>query len=104
MLGNDFNGQPVYLRDIWPLRSDVQKIEREFVLPTMFSEVYSKISEGNSRWNNLEAPQSVLYPWSSTSTYIKHPPFLETMVNHVMTNCTIYFIIIIRLLIFLLFL
>ncbi|XP_003391984.1 PREDICTED: cytoplasmic aconitate hydratase-like, partial [Amphimedon queenslandica] len=78
-LGKDPSGQPVFLHDIWPLRADIQKVEVEYVRPAMFTEVYSKITEGNSRWNALEAPQSILYPWDTSSTYIKHPPFLENM-------------------------
>lgn len=70
----------MFLRDIWPVRAEIQKVELEFVQPVMFSEVYSKISEGNSRWNALEAPQGTLYPWDTGSTYIKHPPFLQNMV------------------------
>ena len=70
----------MFLRDIWPVRAEIQKVELEFVQPVMFKEVYSKISEGNSRWNALEAPQGILYPWDTSSTYIKHPPFLQNMV------------------------
>jgi aconitate hydratase len=78
-VGNDQNGVPVFLKDIWPLREEIQEIERKYVLPTMFKEVYSKIDQGNSRWNSLDAPESLLYPWDTSSTYIKHPPFLKSM-------------------------
>ena len=80
----------MFLRDIWPLRADIQKVEVEYVRPAMFTEVYSKITEGNSRWNALEAPQSILYPWDTSSTYIKHPPFLENMVNKIAITHLIY--------------
>ena len=79
--GTDKDGSPVFLRDIWPSRSELQEVERRHVLPVMFKEVYSKITEGNDRWNKLEAPDSLLYPWDDKSTYIKKPPFLETMVS-----------------------
>ena len=46
----------------------------------MFKDVYSKITVGNQRWNDLVAPKTLLYPWDEKSTYIKSPPFLETMV------------------------
>lgn len=71
----------MFLRDIWPLRKEIQEIETRYVIPAMFQEVYSKITEGNSRWNSLDAPESTLYPWDSSSTYIKHPPFLQNMVK-----------------------
>ena len=45
----------------------------------VFQEVYSKITSGNSNWNELSAPESVLYPWDPASTYIKRPPFFEGM-------------------------
>ena len=71
----------MFLRDIWPLRTEIQEIERQYVIPAMFEEVYSKITEGNAQWNTLEAPESLLYPWDTSSTYIKHPPFLQDMVK-----------------------
>ena len=42
--------------------------------------IHSKITVGNQRWNDLVAPKTLLYPWDEKSTYIKSPPFLETMV------------------------
>ena len=79
-LGTDGSGQPIYLRDIWPSRSAIQEVERRHVLPAMFKDVYSKITVGNQRWNELIAPKTLLYPWDDKSTYIKSPPFLENMV------------------------
>lgn len=73
------NGQDVFLRDIWPTRAQIQEVESKYVIPSMFQEVYSKISSGNSNWNKLEAPESLLYPWDKTSTYIKQPPFFQGM-------------------------
>ena len=68
-------GKPVYLWDIWPSREELQEIERKHVLPAMFQEVYSKITEGNERWNDLDAPDTMLYPWDEKSTYIQKPLF-----------------------------
>ena len=53
-IGQDSSGQPVFLRDIWPSREEIQTAEEKFVVPGMFREVYSKITEGNARWNSLE--------------------------------------------------
>ncbi|RUS84407.1 hypothetical protein EGW08_007791 [Elysia chlorotica] len=78
-LGTNAEGKPIFLRDIWPSREAIQKVEKEFVVPAMFQDVYSRISKGNKRWNSLEAPASDLYPWDLKSTYIKSPPFFETM-------------------------
>ena len=54
-------------------------MERDHVLPVMFKDVYARITTGNERWNKLEAPEDVLYPWDTRSTYIKKPPFFEGM-------------------------
>jgi len=80
-LGLDPSGSPVFLRDIWPTRSELQEVERKYVIPAMFKEVYSKITQGNARWNALEAPDSLLYSWDPRSTYIKPPPFFEGMTS-----------------------
>ena len=80
LIGTNQEGKPVYLRDIWPSREELQEIERKHVLPAMFEEVYSKLTEGNERWNGLNAPDTQLYPWDEKSTYIQKPPFFAGMV------------------------
>ena len=80
IVGINQEGKPVYLWDIWPSREELQEIERKHVLPAMFQEVYSKITEGNERWNGLDAPDTMLYPWDEKSTYIQKPPFFVGMV------------------------
>nr|CAB93519.1 iron regulatory protein 1A [Drosophila melanogaster] len=78
-LGVDANGKEVFLRDIWPTRSEIQEVEHKHVIPAMFQEVYSKIQLGSRDWQTLEVSDSKLYPWSEISTYIKLPPFFEGM-------------------------
>ncbi|KAL4216446.1 Aconitate hydratase mitochondrial [Mactra antiquata] len=78
-LGTNQEGNPVYLRDIWPTREDIHAVEDVYVIPSMFNEVYSRIQKGNERWNKLESPEGVLYPWDEKSTYIQSPPFFSTM-------------------------
>ncbi|ALC47667.1 Irp-1A [Drosophila busckii] len=78
-LGVDANGQNVYLRDIWPTRSEIHAVESKHVIPAMFQEVYSKIELGSPDWQTLAVSDSKLYPWSADSTYIKRPPFFEGM-------------------------
>ncbi|UYV64807.1 ACO1 [Cordylochernes scorpioides] len=77
-LGKGKDGEPVYLRDIWPSREEIQEVEKKYVIPAMFKEVYTKVQHGNERWQSLEAPDSVLYPWDPASTYIQCPPFFTT--------------------------
>ncbi|CAL8240359.1 unnamed protein product [Merluccius merluccius] len=76
-IGVGTEGKPVFLRDIWPTREEIQAVEREFVIPSMFKEVYEKIEKVNERWNALDAPSDKLYPWDPQSTYIKSPPFFQ---------------------------
>jgi aconitate hydratase len=78
-LGHSPDGSPVFLRDIWPTREEIQEIESKYIVPAMFNEVYSKIKLGNDRWNMLDAPGGMLYPWDDASTYIKLPPFFDGM-------------------------
>ncbi|XP_064595857.1 cytoplasmic aconitate hydratase-like [Liolophura sinensis] len=84
-LGTNNDGKPIFLRDIWPSREEIQKVERQFVIPAMFREVYSSIQKGTKRWNELEAPDSMLYPWDSKSTYITSPPFFTGMTKELPT-------------------
>merc|ERR1712013_705507 len=63
------DGKEVFLRDIWPTRSDIQAVESKYVTPVMFQDVYSKITQGNPNWNKLSAPTSIPYPWNTASTY-----------------------------------
>lgn len=78
-IGKNKAGNPVFLRDIWPTRQEIQAVEQKHVIPAMFKEVYAKIEQGSPSWQALQAPSGKLYPWDSTSTYIKHPPFFESM-------------------------
>uniref|UniRef100_A0A4W3J2B0 aconitate hydratase n=1 Tax=Callorhinchus milii TaxID=7868 RepID=A0A4W3J2B0_CALMI len=77
--GVGVEGREIYLRDIWPTREEVQVVERKFVIPAMFKEVYQKIEKRNERWNALNAPGDELYTWNPNSTYIKSPPFFENL-------------------------
>jgi len=78
-IGIGTEGKPVFLKDIWPTRSEIQEVEKKYVLPSMFEEVYSKINKGNKEWNSLFTPQSELFPWEEKSTYIQSPPFFKNM-------------------------
>ncbi len=85
-LGSDADGSPIFLRDVWPTREEIQAVEKKHVIPSMFSEVYAKITSGNQRWNRLEAPEGQLYPWDAASTYIKSPPFFQGMTRELPTR------------------
>ena len=78
-----FDSKPVYLRDIYPTRKEIQAVEQQFVIPAMFQHVYSRITKGSEPWNKLEAPERDLYPWDDNSTYIKKPPFFDNMTKDI---------------------
>nr|XP_056704204.1 cytoplasmic aconitate hydratase isoform X1 [Euleptes europaea] len=78
-LGVNAEGKKVFLKDIWPLREEIQAVERQYVIPGMFKEVYQKIETVNKSWNALEVPSDTLYAWNPKSTYIKSPPFFEKL-------------------------
>ncbi|XP_066589508.1 cytoplasmic aconitate hydratase-like [Prorops nasuta] len=79
ILGRRADGTEVFLRDIWPTREEIRSIEQQYVIPAMFKEVYGKIENGSSNWAQLVAPGGKLYPWDSSSTYIKNPPYFEDL-------------------------
>eukprot|EP01117_Protostelium_nocturnum_P015125 TRINITY_DN582_c0_g1_i1.p1 TRINITY_DN582_c0_g1~~TRINITY_DN582_c0_g1_i1.p1 ORF type:complete len:893 (-),score=411.70 TRINITY_DN582_c0_g1_i1:145-2823(-) len=88
-LGTDPQGNPVFLKDVWPTHQEVEQTIEKNVLREMFSEVYSKVTHGNEGWNQLNASSSELYPWDSTSTYIHSPPYFEKMTKEVKPETTI---------------
>lgn len=77
--GKNDAGKHVFLRDIWPSREEIQQVERKHVLPAMFKDVYSRIEQGSKSWQQIKVDQSQLYDWDPASTYIRRPPFFETM-------------------------
>ncbi|PZC72641.1 hypothetical protein B5X24_HaOG210771 [Helicoverpa armigera] len=78
-IGHRPDGTPVYLREIWPTRAEIQEVENKHVIPGMFKEVYAKIEQGSPSWQALSVPQGKLYGWDPNSTYIKRPPFFDGM-------------------------
>src|SRR3989442_10496068 len=78
-LGNDRNGKPVYLRDIWPTPKEVEETVRKAVTTDMYRKEYGEIFAGDERWRGLHVPEGDLYAWEVKSTYIKCPPFFDGM-------------------------
>ncbi|KAJ8262083.1 hypothetical protein GJAV_G00161990 [Gymnothorax javanicus] len=78
-LGVNAEGKAIFLNDIWPTRDEIQAVERQYVIPAMFKEVYEKVENVNERWNTLKAPSDKLYTWDPKSTYIKSPPFFDDL-------------------------
>jgi aconitate hydratase len=76
-LGVGKNGQPVYLRDIWPSQQEVAQAIARSIDPEMFIKSYQNVFLENETWNNIPVSGGDLYPWSDESTYIHQPPFFE---------------------------
>lgn len=78
-LGHDRNGEPVYLKDIWPSNDEIISVMNEVLTPEDFEREYSTIFDGNEIWQNLEVPSGQLYEWDDKSTYIKEVPFFKDL-------------------------
>ncbi|MGE5139446.1 MAG: aconitate hydratase AcnA, partial [Rudaea sp.] len=76
-LGTGRNGQPVFLKDIWPSQEEIAETVRTSVLPEMFTESYGDVFNGNQTWNAVPVSGGELYEWSGHSTYIQNPPYFE---------------------------
>lgn len=81
-IGKDSNGKEVYLNDIWPSKDEIAKVVQQTVKPKMFNEIYTKIAKGTDNWNALDVPKDNTYKWNDNSTYIKKPPFFETLTKN----------------------
>ena len=78
-LGDGLDGQPVYLRDIWPSQKEVQDTMLHAVRSEHFRKEYSEVFKGDDLWNSLEVPEGDLYAWDDASTYVKNPPYFIGM-------------------------
>ncbi len=75
-LGNDQDGKPVYLKDIWPTSEEIADAVAQ-VSTGMFHKEYAEVFAGDEQWQAIEVPQAATYVWQKDSTYIQHPPFFE---------------------------
>ncbi len=78
-LGEDADGNPVYLKDIWPTNQEIQDTIRACITPEMFRSRYATVGDGSDEWNNMAVPQGETYAWNDGSTYVQYPPFFEGM-------------------------
>ncbi len=77
-LGNDHNGNPVYLADIWPTPADIQALISSSISPSLYQSRYSDVFTGTEQWRTLPTSQSKTYNWPD-STYVKNPPYFDNM-------------------------
>ncbi|MFQ5522992.1 MAG: aconitate hydratase AcnA [Acidimicrobiia bacterium] len=74
-LGTDPQGNPVYLRDLWPTQAEIQEVIDSSVDRDQFVRKYADVFTGTEEWRAVQTPESDLYEWSEESTYIQEPPF-----------------------------
>ncbi|MGE3842942.1 MAG: aconitate hydratase AcnA, partial [Vicinamibacterales bacterium] len=77
-LGTGKQGEPVYLRDLWPSQAEIQQAMGA-VEASMYREKYATVSVGDTRWQALPVPEGEVYAWEADSTYIRNPPYFENM-------------------------
>ena len=76
-LGTGSDGQPVYLKDIWPTTEEINKVIAENLKPEMFTKGYGNVLQGSEAWNKISVAASELYDWNESSTYIHEPPYFD---------------------------
>ncbi len=81
-IGQDDEGKPVYLKDIWPSSAEIAEVVRNAVTPEMFAERYSNVFLGDETWQAIETSGGLTYDWPD-STYVANPPFFEGMTTDV---------------------
>ena len=82
-IGTGTNGQPVFLKDIWPSRAEVALAESTSLDREMFAKQYGAVYDGDEAWRGLPIPMGDRYTWDEASTYVKYPPYFEGMTKEV---------------------
>ena len=78
-LGNDTQGKPVFLRDIWPSAEEIKVAMANSLNPDLFRNRYGLVFEGDETWQALQVPQGSRYAWDPESTYVQEPPFFKDL-------------------------
>ena len=78
-LGEDSEGNPVYLKDVWPSQEEISQTVDNSLDPSMFNEQYGNVYTGNEQWNEVDVPEGELYDWDPDSTYVKEPNFFDDL-------------------------
>ena len=78
-LGEDQDGNPVFMKDIWPSQQEIHAAVGSNIDSSMFKSSYDSVFAGDQNWNDIEVPEGERFTWESDSTYIKNPPYFEGM-------------------------
>ena len=78
-LGTGTNGEPVYLRDLWPTPADVSRVVGEAITEQMYADSYADVFAGDDRWKAIPVPAGDAFTWDPESTYVRKPPYFDGM-------------------------
>ena len=78
-LGKDKEGKDVFLKDIWPSNKEIEETLKDSLNADMFIQRYSNVSEGPTQWQKIKTDKSSIYNWDEGSTYVKKPPFFDSL-------------------------
>ncbi|WP_420586743.1 aconitate hydratase AcnA [Ruegeria sp.] len=78
-IGQDKDGNDVYMKDIWPTQSEIAELVEATVTREAFQSKYADVFKGDDKWQNVEVPQQETYDWPPNSTYIQNPPYFQGM-------------------------
>ena len=78
-IGQDQDGNDVYLKEIWPSQNDIAQLIEENIDREMFQSTYAQVFAGDSNWNQIDAPTGQSYAWDDDSTYVQNPPYFVGM-------------------------
>ncbi len=78
-LGQDKDGNDVYLKDIWPSQNEIADLVERTVTRESFQAKYADVFKGDERWRGVETTDSETYDWPATSTYVQNPPYFQGM-------------------------
>lgn len=78
-LGNDFEGNPVFLKDIWPTTAEITETIRSAIDQEMFTKRYADVFTGDERWQSLSIPTGAIFDWDQNSTYVRKAPYFDNM-------------------------
>lgn len=78
-LGNDKEGNAVYLKDIWPSPEEIQSVIDASISSEMFTKDYASVFDGDHRWKSLATPEGKTFEWDPKSTYVRRPPYFDGM-------------------------
>jgi aconitate hydratase len=89
-LGHDKKGKPVYLKDVWPTNTEIQKFIEKNITAKMFKTRYADVFKGDKNWRAVSTGKGETYAWDNTSTYVQNPPYFTgmTMTPKAVSNIT----------------